>query len=174
MFRFLTYRDKQGTRSVWCSHTSTRYSKCRYFLSPSIIAIWPRTFSNRVWRSLLMACRKYTYIQWCISYIKLSHIDWVWFLIHGVFYITHNDAPQSVGLLWTSDQFVAETSTWQHTQHSQQTDIHAPGGIRTYNLSRRAAVDLRLRPRGYWGRQYMQMDEYFSITRQRGCWSLCR
>ena len=31
------------------------------------------------------------------------------------FYITHNDAPKSVGLLWTSDQLVAETSTWQHT-----------------------------------------------------------
>ena len=27
------------------------------------------------------------------------------------FEITHNDAPQSVGLLWTSDQFVAEAST---------------------------------------------------------------
>jgi hypothetical protein len=26
------------------------------------------------------------------------------------FLITHNDAPQSVGLLWTSDQSVAETS----------------------------------------------------------------
>jgi hypothetical protein len=26
------------------------------------------------------------------------------------FVITHNDAPQSEGLLWTSDQFVAETS----------------------------------------------------------------
>jgi hypothetical protein len=25
--------------------------------------------------------------------------------------ITHNDAPQSVRLLWTSDQLVAETST---------------------------------------------------------------
>ena len=31
------------------------------------------------------------------------------------FYIIHNDAPQSVGLLWTSDQLVAQTSTWQHT-----------------------------------------------------------
>ena len=27
------------------------------------------------------------------------------------FVITHNDAPQSVGLPWTSDQSVAETST---------------------------------------------------------------
>ena len=31
-----------------------------------------------------------------------------------------------------------------NTQHSQRTDIDAPGGIRTHNLSRRAAVDLRL------------------------------
>jgi hypothetical protein len=27
------------------------------------------------------------------------------------FVITHNDAPHSVGLFWTSDQLVAETST---------------------------------------------------------------
>ena len=27
------------------------------------------------------------------------------------FYITHNDASRSVGLLWTSDQLVAESST---------------------------------------------------------------
>jgi len=39
-----------------------------------------------------------------------------------------------------------------NTQHSQQTNIHAPGGIRTYDLSRRAAADLRLRPRGHWDR----------------------
>jgi len=32
-------------------------------------------------------------------------------LILEVFYITHNDAPQSLRLLWTSDQLVAETST---------------------------------------------------------------
>jgi hypothetical protein len=63
--------------------------------------------------------------------------------------ITH-DAPQSVGLLWTSDQSVAETST---PQHSQQTNTHAPRGIRTHNLSRRAAEDLRLRLRGHWDRQ---------------------
>jgi len=39
-----------------------------------------------------------------------------------------------------------------NTQHSQQTDIHAPGGILTHNLSGRAAADLRLRPRGNWDR----------------------
>jgi len=40
-----------------------------------------------------------------------------------------------------------------NTQHSQQTDVHAPGGIRTHDLSRLAAVDLRLRPCGRWDRQ---------------------
>ena len=39
---------------------------------------------------------------------------------------THNDPPQSVRLLWTSDQSVAETSTWQHTTIT--TDKHpCPG-----------------------------------------------
>jgi len=31
-------------------------------------------------------------------------------LIHEVS-LSHNDAPQSVGLLWTNDQLVSETST---------------------------------------------------------------
>jgi len=43
-------------------------------------------------------------------------------LVFRSFLITHNDAPQSVGLLWTSDQSVAETSTWQHT--TLTTDKH--------------------------------------------------
>jgi hypothetical protein len=63
--------------------------------------------------------------------------------------LSHSDTPHSVGLLWTRDQPVAETSTWQH---SQQTDIHALGGIRTRNPIKRAAVDPRLRPRGHWDR----------------------
>jgi len=69
------------------------------------------------------------------------------------FYTTHNDAPQSVELLWTSDQLVAQTSTWQHRQHSQQTNVHAPGGVRNHNFGRRAAADLHFRPRGHWDRQ---------------------
>ena len=55
---------------------------------------------------------------------------------------THNDAPQSTGLLWTSDQVIAETSTCQHTILT--TNIRAPGGTRTRNLSRRATADTHL------------------------------
>ena len=41
-----------------------------------------------------------------------------------------------------------------NTQHSQQTNIQALGGIRTHDRSRHAAVDLRLRPRGHWDRTW--------------------
>jgi hypothetical protein len=68
---------------------------------------------------------------------------------------THNDAPQSVGLLWTRNQLVAETSN-NNTQHTQQTNIHVSGGNQTHDQSRRAALDLRLRPRGLWDRQLHQ------------------
>jgi hypothetical protein len=65
---------------------------------------------------------------------------------------SHSDTPHSVGLLWTSDQLVAETLP-DNTHHSQQTDIHAPGEIRTHSHSKQAAADPRLKPRGHWDRQ---------------------
>ena len=36
------------------------------------------------------------------------------------------------------DQLVAETSTWQHT--TLKTNIHAPGGIRTYDIQYEAEM----------------------------------
>ena len=53
----------------------------------------------------------------------LQAFSLVWLLIDEVS-ISHSDAPQSVRLLWTSGQIVAETSTGQHT--TLTTDIHAP------------------------------------------------
>ena len=46
-----------------------------------------------------------------MSYIYI----YIWSTYSWCFYTTHNAAAQSVELLWTSDQLVAETSTWQHT-----------------------------------------------------------
>jgi hypothetical protein len=36
---------------------------------------------------------------------------WNFLHFHPGFYITHSDAPQSIGLLWSSGQLVAETTT---------------------------------------------------------------
>jgi hypothetical protein len=59
---------------------------------------------------------------------------------------THNN---TVGLLWTSDQPVAQTSTWQHAAFT--TDRHpCPGEIWTHNPSKRAAAEPRHRPRRHW------------------------
>jgi hypothetical protein len=51
----------------------------------------------------------------------------------------HLGTPQSVGLLWTSDQPEPD-----NTQHAQEIDIHAPRGIRTRNP--RQATDRRPTP----------------------------
>jgi hypothetical protein len=74
------------------------------------------------------------------------------------------DTPHSVGLLWTRDQLVAEIS-----QHSQETDIHALGGIRTHNPSKRAAADPRLRPYGNWDRHTESLPAF--IVQVENVWS---
>ena len=40
---------------------------------------------------------------------------------------SHSDALHSVGLLWTSDQPDAETSTWQNTTHNRQKSMPPAG-----------------------------------------------
>ena len=39
-----------------------------------------------------------------------------------------------------------------NTQNSQETDVRAPGGIRTRNPSKGATAGPRLRPWGHWDR----------------------
>ena len=71
-----------------------------------------------------------------------------------------NEVPRSHTTTYCSrqDSFERVISSSQRplpdiTQQTQQTHFHAPGGIRTRNLSRRAVADQRLRQRGHWDRQ---------------------
>jgi hypothetical protein len=43
-----------------------------------------------------------------------------------------------------------------NTQHSQQVDIHDPGGIQTRNTCKRAIAEPRLGPRDHWDRRYYE------------------
>ena len=58
---------------------------------------------------------------------------------------THHSRQDSSGRVISSSQRPLPDST----QHSQQT-FTPPSVIRTHNLSRRAAAEPRLRPRGHW------------------------
>jgi hypothetical protein len=60
------------------------------------------------------------------------------------------DISHLLGLPWTSDQSVAETST-VNTQHSWKRHPTSVG-IRTRNPIQQAAADPRLRARGHWDR----------------------
>jgi hypothetical protein len=64
------------------------------------------------------------------------------------FSISHSNTPHSVRLLWISDWPVGETLP-DNTHHSQETDIHAHGGIRTPSPGKRVTAGPRLRPHGY-------------------------
>jgi hypothetical protein len=55
-----------------------------------------------------------------------------------------------------------------NTQHSQQTDIRASGGIRTRNPSKQAVANPRLRPRGHWDRQPVILDVVFVEIKCKG------
>jgi len=69
----------------------------------------------------------------------------------------HSETIEAVELLWTNDQPDAQKSTLQHTTLIKE-NIHATGGIRTRNLSKRAATEPRLRPLGHWDRLYRSIS----------------
>jgi hypothetical protein len=68
----------------------------------------------------------------------------------------HHSQQDSSGRVISSPQRLLP----DNIQHSQQTNIHAPGGFRTYNLSRRAAIDLRPRPRSHWDRLTISQETH--------------
>jgi hypothetical protein len=107
---------------VFSDRRKKRY-KCsvgRIFFVSQNIAICPKTFSNRVWQSLLTACRRY--IQWYSSSFS-AHSQLIGLVSsYMIYWITHNDAPQSVGLLWTSDQSVST-----HNTRNRKTSIPSVG-----------------------------------------------
>ena len=60
-----------------------------------------------------------------------------------------NTRTHHIQLNSSSGRVISPTPRPDNTQHSQETDILAHGGIRTLNRSRREAVDPCLRPRGH-------------------------
>ena len=77
---------------------------------------------------------------------------------------SHSDTPHLLGLLWTSDQLVAEAATYTtHNKHKtgMSTNIHALGGTRNRHLSNQVAAGLRLRPYRHRDRRLFSQAEAF-------------
>jgi len=54
---------------------------------------------------------------------------------------SHSDTPNSVGLLWTSDQPDAETSISTSAHNTHNRDIYASGGDSNPHPSKQVAAD---------------------------------
>jgi hypothetical protein len=59
---------------------------------------------------------------------------------------SHSDTTHWVGLLWTVISPM-QRNVHDNTQLCSETDVRSLGGIRTHNLSKRAAADVRLTQR---------------------------
>ena len=107
-----------------------------------------------LWNFSLFNCL-YPSVTWIFFFLFLIQTSFIligcrcWRL--SLHFITLNDThthTHSVGLLWTRDRPVTETSTRQHTTLTR--DRHpCPWRVRNHNHSKRAATDPRLRPRGH-------------------------
>ena len=73
----------------------------------------------------------------------------------------------TVGRTPLDEWWTRRRDLYQTTHTTRPTDTHAPGRIRTHNLSRRAAADLRLSPRGQWDRLYHFWRQKFIINSSR-------
>jgi hypothetical protein len=72
-----------------------------------------------------------------------------------------SETAHSVGLPWTSDQPEVEASTLHHRtltrerEREREREIHAPGGIRTRNLTnKRTAASSLFRTRSDWDQPF--------------------
>jgi hypothetical protein len=76
------------------------------------------------------------------------------------FSLDHTQTHTPVGRTPLDEGSVRRRDLYLTTQNTvQETNIHAPGGIRTHDPSKRSAADLRLRPRGHWDRPSLNVRD---------------
>jgi hypothetical protein len=65
-----------------------------------------------------------------------------------------------------TEKTLKQRTLLDRSKHSQQTNNHVPGGIRTHNPSKWATANLCLRPRVYWDRHIAPLvleNEHFIL-----------
>jgi hypothetical protein len=83
---------------------------------------------------------------------------------HITRFLDHTQRSATVGRTPLDEWSARRRDHYLTTHNTHTTNIHASGGLRTHDRSRRAAVHLRLRPRGHWDRLYV-----YSIQKINRC-----
>jgi hypothetical protein len=76
-------------------------------------------------------------------------------------FLDHTQWRATVGRTPLDEWSARHRDLYLTTHNTHKTDEHpCLGGIQTHNCSRRAAVDLRLRPRGHWEQRLIHTTSY--------------
>ena len=74
-------------------------------------------------------------------------------------FLDHTQRRATAGRTPLNEWSVRRRDLYLTTHNTRNTNIQALGGIRTHDLSRRAVVELRLRPRGHWDRLILNVPD---------------
>jgi len=120
LFQSFVTSDESGWDHVTHTHIYI------YIYTQSKQVILKRTISfNDCRMSGLFVSLLFIFCLFLVQQPPVSH----GLFIHIVSRSHTNDAPHSVELLWTSDQLVAETSTWQHITLKTGRHLSPPAGF---------------------------------------------
>ena len=111
-----------------------------------------------------------------IYYVSPYHSSCIWRVWASLFLRLHDHTQGHITVGRTPlDEWSARRRDLYltNTQHSKQTNIHAPGGIRTRNPSTRSSADSRLRLLGHWDRPRLTLLQPFfpNRTQHENTWS---
>jgi hypothetical protein len=122
-----------------------------------LVSVTPHSFSHDSTKPLLRMCCRCLYqsevichfVTTCAFFFRQPS-QWARASSFTRF-LDHTQRRTTVGRIPLEEWSARRWDLYLHnTQHSQQTDIHAPDGIRTHSLSRGGVAD---GPRGHWDRQ---------------------
>ena len=157
-YKYFTYFSSVA---LYCMHPVV-YKPAKILISVRVICclmyLWAVVGSLKINRRLVHL--QLNILYWCLEKLRVFLL----FSFHGPPRAsplsrlhdrtqTHHSPHESSGRVICSTQRPLP----EHTRQSQQKDFQAAGGIRTHNPSNRAVVDLRIRPRGRWDRQILQI-----------------
>jgi hypothetical protein len=119
------------------------------------IRIYGMLYSSNLWSFHFVALTSSTYLF-------TAGVEFVYFHLIA---LTHN----TFGRTSLDEGSTRRRDLYLTTQTLYKTNIHAPGGIRTHDPSKRSAADLSVRPRSQWDRPLLDFDIKYVVCYMLSC-----